>query len=889
MAVASYYRVEVLPMAISDRSMMRFLKSTSIVLIFLFSGLFIIAQQDDDQIVAAIEPTRADGPIVNRSVVTITLHENFGEYIGSYLNMTGYGPEDIFFDPNHEWKEGDDIPYPHKAFSAKYPGWFTRDTTPILIDFESYYQNVHFGYVTITCQDDDFNSYIYGEEYFKITLIGRNGTGESQAELWISIINVNDRPTVISEKDFFSIQMDEDGMYDGINKDHHQPDEIFGDLKDADDILTYSYEAQNPLGENISVDMETDGSSVIFTPPKDWSCPYVPVTDRLKGKNYKPGGGKSWTDFFAHYKFNCSDAAGAYVIGDLYVYVGPVNDTPILVPINNFYVNEDEMARIQFEGSDVDPEIEQVLVYGTNITEIMYDRTGIQLEFEEGYSFDKSEGLLEFNTNNKMVGDYPVAAWTKDRPSEELGSRGDYPTTNFRVYANFTLHIVNQNDPPKAFLGSPTPTFKYNTTYPVELNATLSSDPDMVHGQTLTYKWYANGEYIGEGAVFHYLFETEGEQKILLNVTDGEFWDTKTVDIVVEKARILGEIFTPDINIDTGFTDNVSDPLVFHRNPKEAFMEFGGRDSIDIRSLDAVRDGPHYKIRMIFGEEMIYIYNDETRQEPVLTLYFLKPGFEEAPISPKTTDIGLYQFPVPTSNYRYNNMEFDLRTLYPIKYPLQDSLPGFRRLDTKMGVEISLTIVELDMMNIKPDFQLYATVVMKTTIPQSDGGNTVITSWDAIGVSARVPQVDLNIGDSDDDGEDYGSSTGVIIIIVVIIILVLLGVGVFLAVFLTKKRRSGSESQPLSIPAQPEQTVDEMVFGAPQKTSAEQLYGTQQPQPLPEGQPPAEGLPPAQLPETEQVETGKLQAEPGQADEAQAPEATKEGEPAPVAQAPPQV
>jgi len=821
----------------------RTLFSIMMVALLVLSGLILLWNDGVVNKADASGPTRADGPVVNRTVITMVLHENFGQYAGDYFNMTGYGIDDVFFDPNYEWKEGKDIPYPNKAFYAKYPSGYTPETSPIRLDFVTYYEETRFGYVTITCQNRDFNSYIYGSEYFTIRLFGRNRTGISEAELRISVLNVNDPPTVISEKDFFSISFDEDGYYEGVNKDHDQPDDIFGDLKDPDETLLYTVEPMNPLAENISTDMKDDGSSIIFTPPADWSCPYVPTPDRLKGRNYRPGGVLTWSDFFAHFRFNCSDAAGAYVLGDLYVYVGPVNDTPLMVPVGDFYVNEDTTAVIDLEASDVDPENEQVLVFGTNITTIIYERTGIQLEFEEGYDFDSKEGILKFYTTNNMVGDYPVEAWVRDRPSPELGNKLDYPTTSFRVYSNFTLHIVNQNDPPKAHLVSPTSTFTYNTTWPIEFNASLSSDPDMVHGQVLTYKWSRNGEFFGEGRVIYELFENPGTYRIELNVTDGEFFSIQSVDINVEKTRILGEIFDGK-DIERGYNDNATDPLVFHRSSEGNHMQFSGPDSIDIRSVEGSRDGAKYRIKVTFGEPMEYIYTDEKRQDPVLTVYFLKPDFTEDPVSPKQTDIPLYGFPVPTSNYRYNKMEFDLRTMYPLKYPLQDSLPGYRKLDTRMGVEITVTIVDLDRMNVRPDFELYVTAEMKTTIPESSGSNILITSWDAAGIGARVPQVDAGTADNGDQ-QDAGLSTGALVLIIVLIILVILAIaGVSVFLLTRKKANKKPDDQQILVPARmADDSVEDMIFGGPQVT-AEQLYGPPQTGTLPQGEAP-QGLPPA--------------------------------------------
>ncbi|MGA1819422.1 MAG: PKD domain-containing protein [Thermoplasmatota archaeon] len=824
----------------------RFLQGLSISLLIVISGLVIVSL--DDAPVLAADPVRGVGPIVNRSVVEITLYEDFGEFSGQYFFGTGRGSLDIFYDPNYNWKEGE-IEYPHKAFEVAYPWGYDKSTTPIEVKFVTSHYDTNFATATVTCQNPDFNSYIYGQDHFKIKVTAWNSTGSSTAELWFEVLNVNDPPTQISEKDFFSIAMNEDSYYDGINKDNDQLDDIFGDKRDPDDTLIYTYEPMNALAspENISIDLDPDGSSIIFTPVPDWACPYVPTQDRLKGKNYRPGGDKTWSDFFAHFRFNCSDLEGAYVLGDLYVYVGPVNDVPVMDLPDDHYVNEDTKAVIQFTATDVDPDYEQVLRFGTNVTTIVFDRSGVQLEFTEGYLFDSKTGKLEFFTDNKLVGDYPVAVWVNDRPSEELGTKGDYPVTPYRIYSNLTLHIVNKNDPPTARMDSPSDTFTYNTTWPVEFNATRSADPDLIHGQELTYRWYVNGEPVGEGMVIEHLFTKEGEYKVALNVTDGEFFSKVNRTIKVIKTRILGEIFEGK-EIDQTYNDNVSDPLVLHRSQEEMFMEFDSKESIDIRTVEGYRDPGNerlYRIRINFGEKMEYLFTQERQQEPILDVYFLKPDFIEDRVAPKDSDIPTYNFPVPTSNYRYNKMQFDLRQVSVIYYPLVDKVPAIRKLDTDMGVEITLTVAELDEMNVNPDFILYVTASMKTTVTKSTGQVTIIKSWDSGGFGAMVPQVDAGTT-GDNGGSQKGLSPIVIVIPSVILLVIILAVVVLLIFFFLGKKEKKEGPEQLYVPPQ-DFSVEDMVFGGPQAMTAEQLYGAPQPQgqALPQT-PPPEGLPPAQ-------------------------------------------
>ncbi len=822
----------------------RYFYSISIALLFLLSGFIIIS--GDEAPVAGMEPTRAGGPIVNKSMVIITLLEGFNEFSGEHFFGTGQGSLDLFFDPSYDWKEGD-IQYPHKAFEVKYPRGYDKTTTPIEVKFVTSHYDTSFATATVTCQDDDFNSYIYGQDHFKVTITAWNSSGSSEAELWFEILNVNDAPTVISTNSFFSIAMDEDSFHDGINEDNDQLDDIFGDNSDPDDVLTFTYQPMNDLAKgNITVDLAADGSSVIFTPVENWACPYVPSGQRLSSSNTK----------IALYKFICSDQEGDSVNGTLRVYVGPVNDVPVFDFMSEYTINEGVIANIQFEAIDADPANEQELRYGTNITTIMYEKSRIQLEFEEGYSFDTDDGILQFNTENKMVGVYPVSVWVDDRPSKELGTKADYPTTPYKIYSNFTLNIVNKNDPPTAQMGSPSGTFVYNTVDPIEFNASRTLDPDLIHGQVLTYNWFSNGELIGEGMVINHLFPVEGVYDIDLNVSDGEFYSELSRTISVEKTRILGEPFE-DKDIELDYNDNVSDALVLHRTQEDMFMEFGGKDSIDLRSIIGFRDPSNpkiYKIKVTFGEEMSYLYTEQKQQEPVLTIYFLKPDFSEVRIAPLESDIPTYSFPVPYSNFRYNKLQVDLRNINVLYYPLlPEKTPGIRQLDTKQGVEITLTVAELDQMSVEPDFIIYATVEMKSTITNADGQITIIRSWDAGGYSAKIPQVDAVT--SDDNGEVSGGIEPVFIILPLILVFIVIVIVVIVIFFVMSKKKDDSEPEIMVMPAQQSESVEHMIFGdaVPPPPTAEQLYGAPQTQSpgLPPAQP--EGLPPGQLEQAPQT------------------------------------
>ncbi len=797
-----------------------------VVFVLITSGLLFLGGSNLSYNNINAETTRSEGPIVNRSAVDdeglrFTFKENF-ETRENILNLTNKGETDVFYDPNWEWLD--------TAFVIRYPSGYSRETTPISLEIDTYPQSDIFGRASIVCEEENFNSIIHGEEYFKIRIEAYNESGQSESEIWITILNVNDRPKLLPEGgDFYSVIIQEDESHWGVNNDHDPPNMMMGDPNDPFDTLTYSVLSNGSAAQNIQVEIEEDGSNITFTPDPDWSSPYL-----RSGKRQNGGNNRTWGQF----DLRCTDQGGLYYEHTLWVYVMPVNDTPVFKNDEDHYFDEGELVHIEFSASDADPETEQRLVFGTNISGIINEMTGVQLEFQEEYDFDKEDGILEFMTDNSMVGEYPVAAWVDDRYAKDFGPYPDYPTTDHHVYSNFTLHIVNVNDPPRAVMDAPTETFIYNTTWPITFDARRSSDPDVIHGQNLTYKWFRNGELFGEEAKFEAVIEEEGIYNIKLNVSDGEYFDEVLRTIEVEKTRILGEIFK-DKDIERSYTDNVSDQLVFVRSQEGDEMRFGGPDSIDISSITAGRGDSKniYKIKVMFSEKLEFIFTSEKEQEPTLNIYFLKPDFEENRISPAADSIASYDFPVPTSDYRYNRMEFDLRQISVNYYPVEDRTPSIRKLDTGDGVEITLTIADLDRIGVRPDFEIYATAEVRTQIEQSQGNYKIVTSWDSAGIGSRMPEVsDVVVSD---DGEQNGGSSLVWIILIVVVFLVLIAVAVVLMLFFVSKGKKDEEQTPP--PVRSEQSVDQMVFGAQDQVTAEQMYGSKA-QPTGE-QAPAEGLP----------------------------------------------
>jgi len=362
-----------------------------------------------------------NGPIVNRSIVEITLYEGFEQMVSpDSVIMTGSGwPTDVFYDPNHQWREGGkknfDLPVGNETFTAAYPGGFGDR---IKIDFIHYFQDVNFGYTTMTCLDENFNSIIYddltGKDHFTITLFAENRSGISKAELRLSILNVNDAPRKTSDEDSYSIAFPEDTSFRGLNEKHMDPLEIFSDTADPFDVLTFRIEPANGLAQHIETELEPNGTGLRFIPEENWSCPYLPPNQRLSGDNRK-----DWDKYFAKFIFNVSDPSGARVSdynSKFFVYVIPVNDEPTMVELGNVTFKEDTKVKIAYGGSDPDTDYEQRIWFNHDLTTVVYHQTGTQLEFDDAanYRYDMNTGVCEFTCDNDLVGVYNITAWIRE-------------------------------------------------------------------------------------------------------------------------------------------------------------------------------------------------------------------------------------------------------------------------------------------------------------------------------------------------------------------------------------------------------------------------------------------------------------------------------------------
>ena len=753
-------------------------------------------------------PTRAafgtfgNGPIVNVTVITFEdLNEGFNE-IEELLVLTRnrdgeFEPEsnvEVFFDPNQDWKWDSQNPsqglkYPNKTFEVRYP-WIDGSAYDHAVEVRvnTDFSSTTFSFVTLSCLDNDFNYMKYHEEtgleYLVVKIYGENRSGRSMMELRFKVQPVNDAPKFNPEGlNFYFIEFPEDTMYWGINENHDQLERIFTDRADAPfDSLVYQIEPTNFLADNITVELSPDGINITFTPDEDWACPWVTESAR--------SGPKNWSH--ARFLINCTDTDGEGLVtvpdrGSLgpyfWVYVAPENDPPVVNITEDVSFFEDEVVEIQLEAYDVDVDQGQVIRFGTNATEVLPD-----IPFNPDYEWDNEEGFLSFSTDNEMVGDYDMAFWVQDIASSESP-----PRTPYRTYMNMTIHVINVNDPPEGVIDSPSSSssFVYNTSTGILFDASRSRDPDMIHGETLNYTWYVDDLLIGYGAKLTRVITEEGLHNIKLNVTDGMNFDLKVLQIEVKKTRVYGEIYDSE-DLDRSSLDNSSDPLVLFQSQDEMKILLGGKEGVDIVGLKGEKGNQKYEITVWFSARIDdFVFGEDKQQEPKLIIYFMRPDYEEEPPYLTVENIPQYEFPEPSRGDQYGRLVF---SLYPVDFKPTASTseisPQIRIRDDNMGVDISMTLPEMDLLGILPDFELTAVALMETRITDSAGMTTKIRSYDTAGYGTKEPVVEpTEVGT---DGGEKTTSVGLIVLIVILVLLVIAALAAVVVIIVMKKG-SGEE------------------------------------------------------------------------------------------------
>jgi uncharacterized membrane protein len=273
--------------------------------------------------------------------------------------------------------------------------------------------------------------------------------------------------------------------------------DLAGAFEDPDgDPMTFTV---SPAPRNITVAIDPATGKVTLTPKANWY------------------GEESIT-------FVASDGQ-AQASQTILVTVTAVNDRPSFTTVNGQPITTDPVTFTVKQG--------QLLVIQVGTADIEGDALTFSVN-TSAVQVNEATGEIRFQPGNDVVGKlrFALTMWDATSP-------------NMKVRLNFTITVENVNDPMNApSITSPTANHKYKVGQNFSLIG-LCTDPDTVYGQILTYRWYANGTLLGDGASLTVNFTKAGTYIINLTVTDGEFTRGVEVPIIIEPKEVVGPPITP--------------------------------------------------------------------------------------------------------------------------------------------------------------------------------------------------------------------------------------------------------------------------------------------------------------------------------------------------------
>jgi len=711
--------------------------------------------------------TRAgEGPIVNQTVMKKTFLENFGypeNEIGSIEGERVINLSRVFYDPH----------YTISQYLVDYPPEFTERNAPILCDIINS-PGPRFGYVSLYTSPGgvNFNSKVYqwyyGKSRYNLTITAVNATGTSSAILSLYIEDINDPPIINESYSFYEARIMEDNI-----SESYDLTKLFYDKYDPWDTqyLTFSYKFRD---ENYSryIDITILENGIIrIVPARDWNG-------------------------FTKVLFTATDPGALSVSKELIITVVGVNDPPVFPPVPDLYLNEGDRCEIHFNASD--PADGDTITYSTNILNVI-----TPLNFGYNYSFHRYFGILSFDTDNELVGVYPIWVRADD-------GNGSY------VQRDFTIYILNVNQPPVGRIVSPGDGDTYGSLDNITLRGVVT-DPDIIHNDTHNFTWYLDNDTIlGYGPRLNVTISDPGYHNITLVVTDsGGLESTDRVRIRILKSVVYGEKFIgKDLN--QHYTDPSGDVYSFYRGAETKEVK-GEKENIDLIELTGVSKGQTFEITVVFAGDLSYVNTISKKDEPYLWIFFVKPGHQEEPL-PVGSHSTRPTFYSPIGETYYSGLTVDLYSNTFSALPLSNIAPSL----TISGrtVKITITYRELDMMGVEPDFRLFVTGELRESIT-SEEGNIIISSYDSIGEGA-IPPPEPPSGNHKPGGDNEGKFPivavvgGVVAVVVVILLLVL--------VILPKRRKKVPEVAPTPVPETPPEgpVVDFSAIPGPSPTEVPQ-------------------------------------------------------------------
>ena len=227
---------------------------------------------------------------------------------------------------------------------------------------------------------------------------------------------------------------------------------------------------------------------------------------------------------------------------DLTVSITPVNDPPVIEMIGNVKVNDTNFVKFFLYEDDL-----------FNETVIASDIDGDTLVYFDNASiFDINylTGAITFIPTDDSVG----VLYTNITVSDINGS-------NSEDWIDIEFTILNVNDPPTATIIEPE-NDTYFSYYEYIYFEGQGDDPDIKYGDFLYFEWYSDIDgYLGSGEFLSWVYLSEGQHQITLNVTDAKgLSDTDTITIFYK-----GDPYDEYHNI---YLSLINDTLLIKQNEK---------------------------------------------------------------------------------------------------------------------------------------------------------------------------------------------------------------------------------------------------------------------------------------------------------------------------------
>jgi hypothetical protein len=165
---------------------------------------------------------------------------------------------------------------------------------------------------------------------------------------------------------------------------------------------------------------------------------------------------------------------------EMEIIITPVNDKPVLIKPEEHQGKEDHFVNLSFQASDATDRYTDDVTISTDILVKIPGLAANQEKYQ--YKFDEITGELSFVPDNSMVGDYKINVTATDS--------GIIEPIGLSNTKQFTLTILNENDPPVANITIPKNNAKYNTSSIFHFSGINSTDDDLIHGDKLGYYWY---------------------------------------------------------------------------------------------------------------------------------------------------------------------------------------------------------------------------------------------------------------------------------------------------------------------------------------------------------------------------------------------------------------